>query len=76
MEIEGVEKIEHKSKKKLYQKLSPLGNLEQHNIIIRLHEKTTLNGIYGLKKEFEILAFHVDEKVDFKNQIQKRIEIP
>lgn len=72
-ELIEIEAIENKAKSKLYKKLSPLGNLEQHNIIIRLHKKTTLNGFYGIKKEFEVLAFHVDEKVDFKNQIQKRI---
>ncbi|WP_375561583.1 hypothetical protein ACE193_03260 [Bernardetia sp. OM2101] len=73
-ELMEMETIENKAKSKLYQKLSPLGNLEQHNIIIRLHKKRKLNGIYGINKEFEVLAFHVDEKVDFVNQIQERIE--
>ncbi|WP_338791291.1 hypothetical protein [Bernardetia sp. MNP-M8] len=71
LEIEG---IESKDQIKLYQKLSPLGNLEQHNIIIRLHEKAKLNGIYGINKEFEVLAFHVDEKVEFMNQIEEKME--
>lgn len=73
-ELIEIEVSEDKAKSKLYQKLSPLGNLEQHNIIIRLHEKVKLNGLYGINKEFEVLGFHVDEKVDFVNQIQSRIE--
>jgi len=67
-------KEEKRRRNKLYQKLSPLGNVEQHNIIIRLHEKAKLNGIYGINKEFEVLAFHVDEKVDFKNKMQEKIK--
>ncbi|AFM02636.1 hypothetical protein Fleli_0136 [Bernardetia litoralis DSM 6794] len=73
-ELIEIEAVESKTKSKLYQKLSPLGNLEGHNIIIRLHEKTTLNGIYGIKKEFKVLAFHVDEKVEFTKQIENLIQ--
>ncbi|WP_338764683.1 hypothetical protein WAF17_00075 [Bernardetia sp. ABR2-2B] len=73
-ELLELEEIKDKQKAKLYQKLSPLGNLEQHNVIIRLYKKAKLNGIYGINKEFEVLTFHVDEKVDFKNKVQEKIE--
>ena len=72
--LEELKEIEKNKNSKLYQKLSPLGNLEQHNILIQLHKKVKLNGIYGINKEFEVLAFHVDEKVNFTNQIQDNIE--
>ncbi len=72
--LEELMEEEGNKKSKLYQKLSPLGNLEQHNIIIRLYEKAIVNGIYGMDKEFEVLAFHVDEKTDFKNIIDERIK--
>ena len=62
-----------KREKKLYQKLSPLGNLEQHNVVIRLYEKEKLNSVYGIKREYQVLAFYVDGKIDFKNRIEKRI---
>ncbi len=72
IEMEGVK---DKKQQKLYQKLSPLGDLEAHNIIIYLHTKNILTGIYGIKKEFEVLGFHVDEKNNFINQIQNRLEL-
>ena len=51
-------------------KLSPLGGMESHNMMIILREKLTLTGLYGIKKEYKTLAFNVDEKVEFKKQIE------
>ena len=55
-------------------KLSFLGELESHNIIIRLKEESTLTGLYGIKKEFKNLAFYVDDKIEFKNQINNALQ--
>ena len=41
--------------------LSPLGEWEELNIVIHLKETATLHQLYGFKKTFNSLAFHVDE---------------
>lgn len=51
-------------------KLSLLNNLESHNIILHLKEEETLTGLYGKKKNFKIIAFHIDDKLKFKEQIE------
>ncbi|WP_066758908.1 hypothetical protein [Crocinitomix algicola] len=55
-------------------KLSPLGDLESHNIILTLSEPTTLIGIYGIKKQYQKIAFHVDKPVDFKRDLERALE--
>lgn len=50
-------------------KLSFLGNLEGHNMIINLKKENTLTGLYGLKKTYKKLALHVDEKHQFKTRM-------
>ena len=52
-------------------KLSFLGELENHNIVIHLKTENTLIGLYGIKKKFKKLALHVDDKVGFINQVNK-----
>ena len=51
-------------------KLSFLGELESHNVIIRLKEENQLIGLYGIKKTYKNIALYVDDKVAFKNQIE------
>ncbi len=46
-------------------KLSPLGDLDGHNLLVELHEPATLEGLYGRKKSFSKLALHLDEKGKF-----------
>jgi hypothetical protein len=55
---------------KTTRKLSFLGNLEGHNILIKLKEEQTLVGIYGRKKKFKVLALYVDDKIEFINKIK------
>ena len=50
-------------------KLSPLGDMERHNLIIRLKNENTLTGLYGVKKRFRRLALHVDDDLGFKTQV-------
>jgi len=49
--------------------LSPLGELEPHNVIIYLKKENRLHGLYGLKKNYKILAFHIDNVTEFKKQM-------
>ncbi|WP_299892170.1 hypothetical protein [uncultured Lacinutrix sp.] len=54
-------------------KLSPLGSLEGHNIIIHLKKEQTLNGLYGSKKQFQSIVLHLDDKTSFKQEIESLI---
>lgn len=54
-------------------KLSFLGDLESHNIIIRLKQENELTGLYGIKRKYMNLALHVDQKNKFANQIKGAI---
>ena len=69
--IEDIESIEVSSKdvelNKETRKLSFLGELESHNLIIRLKKENTIIGLYGMKRKFKNITFHVDDKVKFKN---------
>lgn len=49
--------------------LSPLGELESHNVIIRLKHEHALTGLYGFKKKFKTLGLHVDEPAHFKSSL-------
>ncbi len=64
-------------KSKLTKTLSPLGELESHNIIIHLNKENELVGLYGKKKKFIILGLHIDEPTEFskrmKNALQQRL---
>lgn len=54
--------------------LSLLGETEGHNIILHVHEEATISGLYGIKKKFKKLAFHIDAVSEFKNQLAPRLE--
>ena len=51
-------------------RLSILGELEGHNVIIRLKEENTLTGLYGTRRTYKNIALYVDKKVEFKNYIE------
>jgi hypothetical protein len=55
-------------------KLSFLGELESHNIVIRLKEENTLIGLYGIKRKYKNLMVHVDNKIEFKERINNAIK--
>ncbi|SEL52017.1 hypothetical protein SAMN04487910_2706 [Aquimarina amphilecti] len=59
---------------KVTRKLSFLGELESHNIVIRLKEENTLIGLYGIKRTYKNLVLHIDNKIEFKNQIMYALE--
>jgi hypothetical protein len=56
--------------------LSPLGELESHNLIISVKEEVILKGLYGIKRPFTRIALYADEPQllkDYIAQQQKRI---
>ncbi len=55
-------------------KLSPLGELESHNVVISLNKVNTLNGLYGIKRKFKTLALYVDNKEEFKTQLESAMQ--
>ena len=71
-EIESIE-LSRKALKKddNIKKLSLLGELESHNVIIHCKKEQTLNGLYGMTKPFNSLALHLDEKERFKSEVDR-----
>ncbi len=76
--IEDISSIEITSKDIEFddttRKLSPLGELETHNIVITLKKENELTGLYGLKKSFEKIAFFIDHKEEFKTELENAIQ--
>jgi hypothetical protein len=75
--FEDIESIELSKKEvekdPLTKRLSLLGELEEHNVIIKLKLENELIGIYGFRKKFKTLLLHIDEPLEFKNQMEKMI---
>ena len=61
-------------KHELTKTLSPLGELEGHNIIIRLKKENELVGLYGIKKKFNVLGFHIDEPKEFNERMENALQ--
>ncbi|MFT5156051.1 MAG: hypothetical protein ACI9NN_001511 [Bacteroidia bacterium] len=47
-------------------KLSPLGELERHNVLIQCSKDYTLIGLWGIRKTFKTIALHVDKPEIFR----------
>ena len=73
-----IDKIElsGKSLKKdiLTKTLSPLGELESHNVIIHLKKENELVGLYGMKKKFKVLGLHIDEPQEFNGKMENALQ--
>jgi len=76
--LKDIDRVEISSKdieiNKETRKLSFLGELEGHNIIIRLKKENELIGLYGLKRKYKNLALYIDEKIEFKNRINNALQ--
>jgi len=75
IQFEDIEKIELSKKPlnlndKLVRKLSALGELENHNIVVTLSKTHELKGIYGIKRTFKVIGFHIDEPQLFLEKLQ------
>lgn len=74
IEIENIDSIELTAKSielnKDTRKLSPFGDLESHNVVIRLNTECTLSGLYGINRKFKTVVLFVDNQGDFKKQIE------
>jgi len=51
-------------------RLSPLGELESYNVVIRLKTINRLIGLYGISKQYQTLALYVDEPIAFKERLE------
>jgi hypothetical protein len=78
IDLSNIDSIEISSKdielNKETRKLSFLGELESHNIVICLKEENTLTGLYGIKRKYKNLAFHIDKKIEFNNRINNALQ--
>jgi hypothetical protein len=59
---------------KTTRKLSFLGDLEGHNLVIKLKTENSIIGLYGIKRSYTTLALYVDKKQEFKNRIEQVLE--
>jgi hypothetical protein len=55
-------------------KLSPLGQLESHSVILHLKRDHVLQGLFGIRHRFRTLLLHVDDKVRFKAELEAVIK--
>ena len=74
--LDHIERIELRSRslpgdEKLV-KLSPLGLLDGHNIILHLKSENEMRGFFGIKKKFNAIAIYVDKKEKFVAAINQK----
>ncbi len=60
--------------KKFQRKLSFLGAMESHNIVLRVKEPMEVLGLYGSSKKYQVLGFYVDQPALFKKLLDERLE--
>ena len=61
-------------KDELTKTLSPLGEIESHNVIIHLKRENELVGLYGMIKKFKVLGLHIDEPKEFKRSMENALQ--
>lgn len=54
-------------------KISPFGEMENHNILLHLKEKQMLIGLFGTRREFKTLAIHLDEPEAFLKELNEKL---
>ncbi|MCF7560402.1 hypothetical protein L3X39_07115 [Sabulilitoribacter multivorans] len=78
IDLRDIDTIEISSKdielNKDTRKLSILGALESHNIIIHLKKENELIGLYGIKRKYKNIALYIDDKIKFENQITQGLQ--
>jgi len=53
--------------------LSPLGELESHNVILHLKREVELAGLYGVRKRLRVIGLHLDEPRAFQHKLAQAI---
>ncbi|WP_343486484.1 hypothetical protein [Allomuricauda sp. d1] len=53
-----------------FKKLSFLGELDSHNVVLTVKRKSFFSGIYGINQKFKALGFYVDEPEQFKKMLE------
>jgi hypothetical protein len=51
-------------------KLSPLGELESHNVLIELKTESEWTGLYGFRKKCRVIALHLDDPESFNEKVK------
>lgn len=78
IDLKDIDSVEISSKdielNKENSKLSLLGELESHNIIIRLKKENELAGLYGTRRKYKNLALYVDDKTEFVRSIYNALQ--
>ncbi|WP_103069304.1 hypothetical protein [Aquimarina sediminis] len=78
IDVNDIESVEIISKEIKFdtqtRKLSPLGALESHNIVISLKKENRLIGLYGMNKNYKTLAFFIDDPKNFKTTLEHLIK--
>lgn len=69
-EIESITQTMKTPQNEAFKTLSPLGELESHNIVIRLKHPQAMTGLYGIKSTFKTLLLHIDEPNKFKDMAE------
>jgi len=60
---------------KMHKKLSFLGDMEGHNVVLKVVKPQVLHGLYGTSKKYEVLGFYVDAPIPFKALIDEKISV-
>ncbi|MEO0337885.1 MAG: hypothetical protein AAF242_01600 [Bacteroidota bacterium] len=72
--LQEIERIEITKKAlpedKMARRLSPLGDLESHNLVLHFKTPQVMVGLYGFKKTFNTLALFVDDPQPFKHKVE------
>ncbi|WP_445383050.1 hypothetical protein [Robiginitalea sp. IMCC43444] len=75
--LNNIESIEVSSREldfgKEVRKLSFLGDLEGHNIIIHLKNENTITGLYGISRKYKVLGLHLDAPAEFKEKVDRAL---
>lgn len=58
---------------RLTRSLSPLGELEPHNVWLQLRGEGTLERVYGVRRSFTTLVFHVDDAPRFVEVLRRTL---
>lgn len=75
IDIQQISSIEITSKDIEFNKeMRKFSFLDSPNIIVKLKNENTMNGLYGMRRKFKSLALYVDNTAEFKKQIENALQ--